>query len=73
MNAYSRPVPSAMACLFFVFKKPRTAQEIADLTELPIDRVRRALRQAEAEGLVKCHRLPRTGRAVAPLIWCRAI
>jgi len=73
MNAYSRPVPSAMACIFFVFKKPRTAQEIADLTELPIDRVRSHLRAALAEGIVKRARLPRTGRASSPYIYKRAI
>ena len=70
---YARPVPTAMGVLFFVFKHPRTSGEVAELMGVDVDRVRRALRQAEAEGLVKCHRLPRTGRAVAPLIWGRAI
>ncbi len=73
MNAYSRPVPSAMACLFFVFKKPRTAQEISDLTGLPIDRVRSHLNAAKAEGLVRSARPPRTGRGAQPMFWKRAV
>lgn len=73
MSVYSRPVPSAMACLFFVFKKPRTAQEIADLTNLSIDRVRLYLNAALDEGLVKRARPPRTGRGEQPFYWKRAI
>ncbi len=70
---YARPVPTAMAALWFVFKKPRTSREVAELMGVDVDRVRVALRAAEAEGLVKRARLPRTGRAVAPFIWKRAV
>ncbi len=71
---YNRPVPTALAVVFFVFKKPRTAQEIADLMDISIDQVRRALVAAEEEGLVKRARQPRTpGSGFMPYHWKRAI
>jgi DNA-binding MarR family transcriptional regulator len=73
MKQYARPVPTAFGVLFFVFKKPRIAREIAELMNVDINRVYKALRAAEAEGLVKCAKLPRTGRADSPLMWKRAI
>ena len=70
---YAKPVPTAMACLFYVFKKPRTSREIADLMEIHIEQVRRALIAAEDEGLVKRARPPRTGRGEQPFYWKRAV
>lgn len=71
---YNRPVPTALAVVFFVFKKPRTALEIADLMEIHIDQVRRALNEAEKEGLVKKAMPKRTpGSGFMPYYWKRAI
>lgn len=73
MNTCNKVVPAAMACLFFVFKKPRTAQEISELADISIDRVRLYLNAAKEEGLVKCARPPRNGRGESPFYWKRAI
>lgn len=72
-KAYNRAVPTALGVVFFVFKKPRTALEIAELMNVSVDQVRLALKAAEAEGLVKKARPPRVGRAAQPFFWKRAI
>lgn len=69
---YNRPLDTAFACLFLVFKKERTAYELAELTGAHVDQVRRSLAAAEAEGLLQRVREKRaTGRGQVSQVWRR--
>ena len=69
----NRPIHTAMAALFLVYKQPRTSYEIAELLEATPDQIRRAMRIAEGEGLVVGKRavMPRK-RSPPPIVWSKA-
>jgi predicted transcriptional regulator len=72
-KTYNRPVHTAMAALFLIFKKPRTTYELAELLDARPDQIRQSMRIAESEGLITGNRavMPKK-RSPPPVLWQKA-